>query len=136
MNRLTQFTKTTALCISVLLTGCFAVCLAPNAFAVVRAPDGGYPGGNTAEGINALLGLTSGQYNTAVGVNSLSSTSTGTFNTAIGSAALRFNTTSDSNAAVGSYALFSNRFGTATLQSVTVLCIVRPPATSTRPSVS
>jgi hypothetical protein len=32
---------------------CFA--LSPNARAVVPAPDGGYPGGNTAEGQNALL---------------------------------------------------------------------------------
>jgi hypothetical protein len=85
--------------------------LAPLARAVVPPPDGGYPGGNTAEGTNALLSLTTGQYNTAVGLNALSSTTAGTFNTAIGSAALRFNTTSDSNTAVGSSALFRNRFG-------------------------
>ena len=83
--------------------------LAPLARAVVPPPDGGYPGGNTAEGTNALLSLTTGQYNTAVGLNSLSSTTTGNFNTAIGSAALRLNT-ANYNTAVGRNALFSNRF--------------------------
>jgi hypothetical protein len=38
--------------------------LLPKAQAVVPAPDGGYPGGNTAEGQNALLSLTFGLYNT------------------------------------------------------------------------
>ena len=36
-------------------------------------PDGGYPGGNTAEGQGALLNLTSGTFNTAVGLFSLRS---------------------------------------------------------------
>src|SRR5436190_4317027 len=44
---------------------CFA--LLQGAHAVSPAPDGGYPGGNTAEGNNALLGLTSGVWNTALG---------------------------------------------------------------------
>jgi hypothetical protein len=48
---------------------CFA--LVQNMQAVVPAPDGGYPGGNTAEGQDALLSLTSGTYNTAVGFFSL-----------------------------------------------------------------
>ena len=39
---------------------CFA--LVQNAQAVSPAPDGGYPGGNTAEGQNALLSLTSGTW--------------------------------------------------------------------------
>src|SRR5215469_17996032 len=52
--------------------------------AVVPAPDGGYPGGNTAEGSSALLSLTSGTYNTAVGVLSLRSNTDGQFNTATG----------------------------------------------------
>ncbi len=37
---------------------CFA--LSPTAQAVVPAPDGGYPVGNTVEGQNALLSLTTG----------------------------------------------------------------------------
>jgi hypothetical protein len=44
---------------------CFA--LLQKAQAVNPPPDGGYPGGNTAEGQNALLNLTSGGFNTAVG---------------------------------------------------------------------
>src|SRR5690349_13798885 len=39
--------------------------------AISPAPDGGYPGGNTAEGQNALFSLTTGGYNTAVGWMSL-----------------------------------------------------------------
>ena len=107
MNPLIQFKKSAAL----FLIAFVWLQLFSNTQAVVPPPDGGYPGGNTAEGNNALLSLTTGQYNTAVGLNSLSNTTTGTFNTAIGSAALRFNTTSDANTAVGSYALFTNRFG-------------------------
>src|SRR6478609_2184605 len=37
---------------------CF--CLLPAGRAVTPAPDGGYPNGNTAEGDNALLNLTTG----------------------------------------------------------------------------
>ena len=35
--------------------------------AVSPAPDGGYPNGNTAEGLNALFSLTTGALNTALG---------------------------------------------------------------------
>ena len=43
-------------------------------------PDGGYTGGNTAEGRNALLSLTSCIYNTAIGLFSLT-TNTGASST-------------------------------------------------------
>ena len=67
--------------------------LSPTAQAVIPAPDGGYPGGNTAEGQNALLSLTTGTYNTAVvGVFSLESDATGAFNTATGAGSLLVNT--------------------------------------------
>jgi hypothetical protein len=36
----------------------------PTSQAVTPPPDGGYPGGNTAAGQNALLSLTAGTYNT------------------------------------------------------------------------
>jgi hypothetical protein len=58
--------------------------LVQNAQAVNPPPDGGYPGGNTAEGQNALLSLTTGIYNTALGIFSLESTTTGNFNTGVG----------------------------------------------------
>jgi hypothetical protein len=61
---------------------CFA--LLPTAEAVNPAPDGGYPGFNTAEGQAALFSLTSGTYNTAVGFFSLRSNTDGNFNTAVG----------------------------------------------------
>jgi hypothetical protein len=92
------------------------LCLAavgPNVQAVVPAPDGGYPGGNTAEGQNALLSLTTGTYNTAVGWLSLGSNTTGPFNTAIGAGALFANTTAESNTATGTGALFSHTTGNA-----------------------
>src|SRR5436305_3058568 len=78
--------------------------------AVSPAPDGGYPGGNTAEGQAALFSLTTGGYNTAVGFFSLRSNSTGAFNTATGAGTLFLNT-ADYNTAAGAGALFSNATG-------------------------
>ena len=105
MNPMTQLRKPTLLIVTVLSLACFGP-----AKAVVPPPDGGYPGGNTAEGTNALLSLTTGQNNTAVGVNSQSSTTTGGWNAAIGAGALRFNTGVE-NTAVGFQALFNNTTG-------------------------
>jgi hypothetical protein len=101
--------------------------LAPRTQAVVPAPDGGYPGGNTAEGTNALLSRTTGLYNTAIGIYSLLSLTDGNFctavgagallsntagqNTATGAGALLSNTTGDSNTANGAFTLFSNTIG-------------------------
>jgi Chaperone of endosialidase len=87
---------------------CFA--LLPIAQAVVPAPDGGYPGGNTAEGQNALFSLTSGGYNTALGYFSLRSDAAGSFNTSVGAGTLLLNT-GDSNTATGAAALLSNTTG-------------------------
>ena len=110
------------------------VALLPGAQAVSPAPDGGYPGGNTAEGQAALLSLTTGTFNTAVGFLSLRSDTEGQFNTAVGAgallanvgdqssgagventatgaAALLNNTSGKQNTATGAFALFSNTTG-------------------------
>ncbi len=117
-----------------LALACFALRPAPNAFGVVPAPDGGYPGFNTGEGQKALFGLTTGVGNTAVGWYSLFSNTDGSFNTgvgagtllfnvgdqstgegvnntALGTVALLFNTTGSENTGVGTQALFSNTTG-------------------------
>jgi len=123
----TQFTnyihrslgRSALLCVSLLL-GCFAVL--PRLHAVSPPPDGGYPGGNTAEGQNALLSLTSGTYNTAVGLFSLLSTTTNSFNTGIGAGTLLSNVAGlldtpngvppgSENTATGAGALLSNSTG-------------------------
>src|SRR5438105_6899751 len=78
--------------------------------AVSPAPDGGYPGGNTAEGQAALFSLTSGGYNTALGFFSLRSDTVGAFNTAVGAGTLLANT-GDENTATGAGALLSNTAG-------------------------
>jgi hypothetical protein len=62
--------------------------LQPIAEAVIPPPDGAYPGGNTAEGQNALLSLTTGTYNTAVGWLSLRSNALGQLNTSVGAGKL------------------------------------------------
>jgi hypothetical protein len=90
----------------------------PNAHAVSPPPDGGYPGFNTAEGINALKGLTTGVGNAAVGWFSLFSNTDGSFNTALGAGTLLFNVgnqaTSEGikNTAIGTAALLFNSTGT------------------------
>jgi hypothetical protein len=90
---------------------CFALSPAPKAFGVSPPPDGGYPGGNTAEGQTALFSLTTGSDNTANGVSALSSNTTGNDNTANGASALFSNTTGYENTATGFAALFSNTTG-------------------------
>src|SRR5438132_7566161 len=87
---------------------CFA--LVPGAQAVSPAPDGGYPGGNTAEGQAALLTLTTGRFNTAVGFLSLRTDTTGQLNTAVGAGSLLANS-ADGNTATGAGSLLSNATG-------------------------
>src|SRR5215475_8100841 len=67
--------------------------------AVTPAPDGGYPGFNTAEGQNALFSRTTGAWNTAVGAFCLYSAATATGNTGVGINTLRHNVNGDSNTA-------------------------------------
>jgi hypothetical protein len=64
----------------------------PGTQAVNPPPDGGYAGGNTAEGQLALGSLTSGIYNTGVGIYSLLSLTDGSFCTAVGAGTLLTNT--------------------------------------------
>jgi hypothetical protein len=85
--------------------------LLPNAHAVSPPPVGGYPGGTTATGQDALLSLTTGTYNTAIGLYALKTNTTGGFNTGVGAGALLFNT-ADENTATGAAALLSNTTGT------------------------
>jgi hypothetical protein len=109
MHRLIQLKRATSLFLIVL--GFVWLGLLPKAQAVNPAPDGGYPGGNTAEGQNALLSLTTGGFNTAVGFFSLFANTTGFYNTAVGAGALDLNT-GDSNTATGAGALLLNTTGT------------------------
>src|SRR5438477_11498498 len=88
---------------------CFAVL--PTMQAVTPPPDGGYPNGNTAEGDNALLNLTTGTDNTAIGNNALQNNTTGSNNTANGFGALLSNTSGGSNTATGVEALANNTTG-------------------------
>jgi trimeric autotransporter adhesin len=86
---------------------CFA--LVQNAQAVNPPPDGGYPGGNTAEGTGALLSLgANGFNNTAIGFMSLKSNTQGNSNTAVGAGALFSNRGTEQNTATGATALFNN----------------------------
>ena len=88
MKPLIQLKQITAVFVVTLSLACFA--LPPWAQAVVPAPDGGYPGGNTAEGQAALLALSSGTFNTGVGFFSLLNNTTASFNTALGAGTLAF----------------------------------------------
>jgi hypothetical protein len=93
-----------------LALACFAV--SPATQAVSPPPDGGYAGGNTAEGNGALFSLTTGEFNTAVGFLALDSNITGSFNTALGAGTLLTNTV-NSNTAVGAGALLNNTVGSS-----------------------
>jgi Chaperone of endosialidase len=109
MNPVIQFRTTILTFLIALMLSCFG--LSPKVLAVVPAPDGGYPGANTAEGDFALFSLTTGSSNTAIGFAALGSNATGSQNTATGVFALINNTTGFQNAATGVQALFSNTTG-------------------------
>jgi len=96
-----------------LLTGLALACCIdlPTARAVNPPPEGGYPGGNTALGDNALQNLTTGTNNTALGFRALHDNTVGPSNTAVGSLALRNNISGKQNTATGVGALFANEAG-------------------------
>ena len=111
----------------IMTIGCLALLAVSKASAVSPAPDGGYPGGNTAEGTDALLSLSSGTNSTAIGADALANNvsgndntavgfqalllATGNHNTAVGSEALFFDTSGHDNTAVGFQALLDNSTG-------------------------
>src|SRR5207244_11404261 len=100
---------------NLILTSILIICvgLAPKAHAISPPPDGGYPGGNTAEGQAALLSLSTGTYNTAIGIYSLLSLTDGSFCTGVGAGSLLLNTAAE-NTATGAGALFGHTTGDRT----------------------
>jgi hypothetical protein len=100
-----------AFLLTTLALACCALSPAPKAFGVTPAPDGGYPGANTAEGQNALQSLSSGIRNTALGYQTLFSNTTGHDNMASGFQALFSNTTGSDDTANGAQALYKNTTG-------------------------
>ena len=111
MNSLIQLKKATSGLLIAFVLACFP--FSPTALAVTPAPDGGYPGANTAEGDDALFNLDTSQgfNNTAVGFDALYSNTISSGNTAIGFRALFSNTDGGANTATGDDALFSNTEG-------------------------
>ena len=94
-----------------------ALIFLPIARAVTPAPDGGYPGQNTAEGDYALqLATGQGIDNTGVGFQSLYGLRTGNSNTAVGSISLVSNGSANYNTAVGAAAL-NNNYGNSNTAS-------------------
>ena len=104
--------KTTAAKLLITILTLIGVGFLDKSQAVSPPPDGGYPGGNTAEGHLALANLdtSAGLYNTAVGIYSLLSITDGDFCTGVGAGAL-FSNTANENTATGAGALFSNTTG-------------------------
>jgi hypothetical protein len=93
----------------------FAVALAwfalsPAARAVMPAPDGGYPGDNTAIGADTLCNMMM-LGNTPYGCHALEGNTTGSSNTAIGLRALEDNAMGNNNTAIGLSALLDNAMG-------------------------
>jgi Chaperone of endosialidase len=84
--------------------------------ATLKAQDGGYPNGNTAEGDFALAEIIShpsdsGINNVAIGASALNSDNSGSHNTAVGSDALSNNDSGNNNTATGDIALENNTSG-------------------------
>jgi hypothetical protein len=113
MNPVIQLRKATPVVLVALTLTCFV--LSPSSRAVSPAPDGGYTGGNTAEGQSALFNLSTGLKNTADGYFALFSNTTGQYNTATGSLALYSNTTGSNNTAIGLNALYHNTTGSGNI---------------------
>jgi uncharacterized coiled-coil protein SlyX len=111
MNPLIQLKKT----IPVFLVALSLFGISPTTQAQLPSPtpDGFYPGGNTAEGKNALIHVdtATGQFNTATGFEALFANTTGLWNTANGAGALHENIGGARNTATGVNALHQNQTG-------------------------
>src|SRR5436190_23574472 len=94
----------------ILALGCLALSPTAKALLPPPVPDGNYPGGNTAEGINALHDVNTavGINNTALDANALTNNTTGFSNVAVGAFALTNNITGNFNMAIGTEALRDN----------------------------
>jgi hypothetical protein len=110
MNPLIKLKTITLSLLIAVSFACFGLSPTAKALLPPPSPDGGYPGGNTAEGINALHDVNTavGVNNTAVGLNALTHDTTGQYNVAVGSKALENNTTGNFNMAIGTEALQRN----------------------------
>jgi BclA C-terminal domain len=99
----------TTLLLNLLLLTYFALSqMAQAAPDVSPPPDGGFAGGNTAEGQKALLSRTTGIYNNAIGIYSLLSLTTASFNTGDGAGTLLLNNANENTATGAGALLFNN----------------------------
>ena len=101
--------------LTLILIAALATGFGLTAQAIVPLPDGGYSGGNTAEGTGALLShnpSATGTYDTALGWQSLRTATSGSFNTGVGAGTLALNN-ADRNTATGAGALLLNGNGTS-----------------------
>jgi trimeric autotransporter adhesin len=94
-------------------TVCAVACLwaVTTVHAVFPPPDGGYAGGNTAEGTQSLFNLAGGLNNTAIGYRALFNDINASGNTGLGAVALFANTTGTGNTATGFRTLVANTTG-------------------------
>jgi hypothetical protein len=107
MKKFINIQTTTLLSSTLLLAYAALSQMAQAAPDISPPPDGGYVGGNTAEGYLALTNLNGGFYNNAIGAYSLLSLTTGNFNTGDGAGTLLVNNANE-NTATGAGALLSN----------------------------
>jgi hypothetical protein len=112
-----------------------SLCFLAEAQAVSPPPDGGYPNGNTAEGDNTLLSLSSGFYNTAIGLDSLLSITAGNFCTGVGAGTLLLNIGNE-NTATGAGALLSNTTAGGNTAMERSLSLTTPLESRTRRSAT
>jgi uncharacterized coiled-coil protein SlyX len=110
INMTNKFSSLAGNTLIVAVVGALLVFL-PTSRAVTPAPDGGYPGNNTAEGDFALFSRTTGTNLTAIGFDAMYHTTTGFANKADGAFAMFSNTSGFFNIGDGYRSLYSNTTG-------------------------